>query len=319
MKRQVKTLWHHSAELSDIQLEQLNGPGQLLIESAYSMLSLGTERLVAKGLVPQALHTSMQVPYMKGDFNFPIKYGYSMVGKVLTEEHSLQGAYVHFLHPHQDYCLVEEKDVFVIPKSVDLSTATLASNLETALNAVWDSGVSIGDRALVVGFGLIGSLVARLLDLIPEVEVQVLELDPKKQALAEKLGFSILKTSEELFDVAFNCSASAQGLQSCIDLTGFESKIIELSWYGNQTAMLQLGGTFHQQRKQLISSQVSSIPADRRGRWDYKRRKSTVFNLLKNPIFKHHISQNLKFAVVPKLFEQIRREKVAELGICIAY
>lgn len=316
-------LWHLDEQASIIQEAIPKQKNALKIKALYSLISLGTERLVASGKVPAELYDRMRVPYQEGDFSFPIKYGYSLVGEVLNTRHPLYGKRVHVLHPHQDYCWVDEKDVFVLPENVDSQVATLASNLETAINGVWDSGVNIGDRVLLVGFGLIGSLLARLLEAIPGVQLEILDVNPQKVNMAQSLGFKAIADAEALsnidYDVAFHCSASAQGLQTCIDRTGFESKIIELSWYGMQSTPIRLGGSFHQQRKQLISSQVAHLPTDRRGRWDTKRRKELIFNLLKMPIFKHHISQTLKFADVPKLFTAIRANKVSELGVCIDY
>ncbi len=328
----IKSLWHTSNTGSEIKETREEFADKILIKSICSLISIGTERLVAKGNIPKDLYDSMTVPFQKGQFDFPIKYGYSLVGEVLSKNHQLAGKRVHLLHPHQDYCFVNEKDLFVIPDGVDSQTATLASNLETALNAVWDSGVSIGDKVLIVGFGLIGSLIARLLDMIPGTDLVIYEIDAEKIKMAKSLGFkNVINPSissddfssspefTKTFDLAFHCSATSSGLQSCIDATGLESKIIELSWYGDKPVNIQFGGTFHSQRKQLISSQVSNLPIDRKSRWDYKRRKEAVFNLLKNPIFKHHISQNLIFADVPKFFDVLRTGEASELGVVINY
>lgn len=324
---EIKSLWHTSNSTSEIRESTILDQEKVLVKSLYSLISLGTERLIALGNVPKELQESMTVPYQEGHFDFPIKYAYSLVGIVMTKDHPLTNKRVHLLHPHQDYCFVKEQDLFVVPEEVDLQTATLASNVETALTAAWDSGASFGDKVLVVGFGLIGSLVARLIDDIPGTEVMIFETDIAKINLAQKLGFQNVinpksdnpKRISPPFDIAFHCSATSKGLQSCIDYTGFESKIIELSWYGSKAININLGSTFHRLRKQLISSQVSNLPMDRKGRWDYKRRKTVVFNLLKNPIFKHHISQTLKFASVPKFFDQLRQGEVSELGVIISY
>lgn len=64
----------------------------------------------------------------------------------LTKGHPLTGQWVHLLHPHQSKCVVDANSVFAIPKGVPPKRATLASNVETAVNAVWESHVSIGDK-----------------------------------------------------------------------------------------------------------------------------------------------------------------------------
>jgi threonine dehydrogenase-like Zn-dependent dehydrogenase len=52
------------------------------------------------------------------------------------------------------------------------------------------------------------------------------------------------------------------------------------SWYGDKLASLELGGQFHRNHIQLISSQVSSIAPALRGRWDKSRRLSLAWRML---------------------------------------
>ena len=207
----ARALWHLSATssiLKEIKLP-LENSDNCLLKAEYSLISSGTERLIASGLVPESLHSQMKVPYMQGHFSFPLCYGYSMVGRVISEHSALFSKRVHLMHPHQDICAVEASSLFVIPEDIPSSRASLASNMETALNAIWDSGVSIGDRALVCGFGMIGALVARLLSFIPGVEVHILEIDPVRKRKAAEMGFEVVdKIKEERYDLAFHTSAS---------------------------------------------------------------------------------------------------------------
>ncbi len=320
---QPSALWHLSDKDSEIKpiSSMLSIEGYCEIKSVYSLISTGTERLVATGGVPPTLYDTMKVPYMEGSFSFPLTYGYSLVGEVVDGPGYLKRKLVHLLHPHQNYCVVKTEDVFEVPKEVEPKRATLASNTETALNAVWDSQVSAGDKVMVVGFGIIGSLVARLLSLMPAVEVTIVEIDPKRKKSAEMMGFQTANP-ESLspdFDLAFHCSSHEKGLQTCIDKVGFEGKVIELSWYGNRSVNIQLGGTFHSQRKAIICSQVSAIPASKQARWNFKRRKQVVFELLKNPIFDQHITETVNFADVPALFKKFRNGKVEVLSYLVSY
>ncbi len=321
---QAGALWHQSATASAWQeapLPQLQA-NEVLIQSQYSLISLGTERLVASGQVPAALYAPMRVPYMGGDFSFPIKYGYSLVGTVATADHPWAGRTVHLLHPHQSHAHAAVAALSLVPEEVPPRRAALASNLETALNAIWDSEVSLGDSVIVVGFGLIGALTAQLLRDIPGVELWVVEKNAARRQLAERLGFSALAPEEELpvVDLAFHCSGSATGLQLAIDAVGPEAKIMEMSWYGARSVEIQLGGSFHYQRKQIISTQVSQLPAQRRAtRWDYDRRKKVVFDFLKNNTFDAYITQELIPAQLPAFFDQLRQNVPQGLGVVIKY
>jgi len=319
----VRSLWHLSDSQSVIKenTAQNPSPSFLKIQSHFSLISTGTERLVACGEVPGSVHDDMKVPYMEGAFPFPIKYGYSLVGKVITEGHSMTGKLVHAMHPHQDFCLINESDLFEIHSNIPAQRATLASNLETALTAVWDAQVNIGDRVLIVGFGLIGSLIARLLSFIPAIYFQIIEIDKERIQHAEKLGFpvSAILRKHSKFDIAFHTSATAEGLQTCIDGVGLEGKIIELSWYGKKPVKINMGGSFHSQRKQIISSQVGKLPSKYNARWDMKRRKKVVFELLENALFDQQITHFIKFVDTPTFFADLRAGKAKGLAYCIEY
>lgn len=316
----VRSLWHHSNQESLIKeaIISESAPGHVIVKSLFSLISTGTERLVANGFIPPSLHESMKVPYMEGGFKFPVKYGYSLVGEVISRGHKLTGHLVHALHPHQDICVINEEDLFLIPEGIPPQRATLASNLETALNAIWDAQVSIGDRVLVVGFGMIGSLVARLLSLIPAVEVQILEINKNRLETAKQMGFSIFQGVPD-FDITFHTSSSSEGLQSCIDSIGVEGKVVELSWYGSKAVNVLLGTSFHIDRKQIISSQVSKLPAAKSARWDFHRRKSVVFELLKNPLFDQHITHVIDFEETPAFFEKLRNHTLEGIGYVVSY
>ncbi|MEM6319537.1 MAG: zinc-binding alcohol dehydrogenase [Bacteroidota bacterium] len=309
-------LWHQSDQTSVLKKAPFhtNEKDTVTVKSLYSLISTGTERLVATGKVPKELHETMQVQAMEGDFSFPVKYGYSVVGEVLSEG-NLQGQRVHLMHPHQDYLSVSPTILSVVPKEVPPKRASLASNVETALNAVWDSQVSVGDRVVVVGFGMIGGLVARVLSLLPAVEVFVCEQNPFRAALAKEMGFSVATEAPQNCDVSFHTTSSAEGLQAAIEAVGMEGKIVELSWYGTREVSLQLGGSFHQQRKQIISSQVGQIPSNKSARWDYGRRKKVVWKLLKNPLFDAHITHEVPFPKSPIFFQKLRTGGLEKDGL----
>jgi len=319
----ARALWHddrrHSS-LHEFPLDDGDGAGELLVRSAYSLVSQGTERLVATGAVPAASFGEMEVPYQEGAFSLPVKYGYSLTGRVEEGPDAWLGRWVHLLHPHQDYCRVRAADCTLLPSGLPPDRACLASNLETALTAVWDGGVSLGDRVLVVGFGLVGALTARLLKMMPGVEVFFLEPAPYRHQQA--LGWGLCPWPEQegsKADVAFHVSATEAGLQAAIDGVGPEGRVVEMSWYGDRPVALHLGRDFHQGRKRIISSQVSRIPAGRQVRWDRARRKEVVLRLLESPEWDALLDRRTPFEAAPALFDQIRKGQVDELTCLLTY
>ncbi len=273
------------------------------IRSLYSAVSEGSERLVLAGKVPPELHQSMRVPYMEGDFSFPVKYGYSLVGVVDKGASHLLGAVVHLLHPHQDICCVDSADVFPVPEGVPARRAVLASNLETAVTAIWDARPALGERVLIVGFGCIGALIAQLLRGMPGIDLHIVERDEARSHVARSLGYRTgAPAGEEQFDLAFHASGSAAGLQVAIDRVGMEGRIVEVSWYGTAEVPLRLGGTFHSQRKTIVASQVSHLPSFQTSRWDRIRRKQLVFSLLRDPTFDLLLDEPIPFDKLEDFF-----------------
>jgi threonine dehydrogenase-like Zn-dependent dehydrogenase len=61
--------------------------------------------------------------------------------------------------------------VTVVPDDIPPARAVPAGTVETAVNALWDAASLVGDRVAVVGAGMVGCCVARLLARFPAVEV----------------------------------------------------------------------------------------------------------------------------------------------------
>ncbi len=321
----ARAFWLEGEGKGAVLQENLSAPreGWCSLKTLFSSISTGTEGLISRGLVPDELFSEMRCPYMGGSFPFPVKYGYSLVGQVLESPgaEGWVGRTAHVLHPHQDYCLVRQEDITLVPSRVPPERATLASNLETAVNAIWDSEVSLGQKALVVGFGVIGSLVSRLLRFSPGTEGEIAERDPEKRELARRMGFKTTGASvpSGSFDLAFEASGSPEGLQFAIDSVGFEGRVIALSWFGRQPVSLALGGSFHSQRKALISSQVSTVSSRMRTGWDKKRRKDLVFRLLERKEFDNHITNSYPFHELPAVFGDFKNLTGRELSVLIRY
>jgi len=319
---EARAFWLTGKGKGALRREALPGPspGWCTVRTLFSAVSPGTERLVSLGGVPAGLHEEMACPYMGGRFPFPVKYGYSLVGDVVEGPEGLCGRRVHVLHPHQDLCAVRCEDVRPLPEGLPPARATLASNMETAVTAVWDSGVSVGERVLVVGFGVVGSLVARVLELGPAVELEVAETRAGRRRLAESMGFRAASAPAAApFDAAFDTSGTPAGLQRAIDSVGVEGRVIAVSWFGARPARLELGGSFHSRRKRIIGSQVSRIPGAMRARWDTARRTGLVFRLLERPEFDLHLGPTVPFAGLPKAFSALVSPSHEGLSPLITY
>lgn len=320
---EVKELWHISDSDSVLRKSQIEPYStSLIVQSVYSLISSGTEKNVSKGLVPDAIVNQMNVPFMKGQFPFPISYGYSLVGKVIKGPGKLLNRFVHLMHPHHDYAFGGEQDIFLLPDSVPPKRAVFASNMETVVNAIWDSKPQMGDQVLIAGFGTVGALLALTLSQFPGIDVKIKELNVERRKFTQDCGLKLFnedETPEMDFDICYHCTGSESGLQFCIDRTKTEGKIMELSWYGNKAVNIQFGGTFHTGRKSIISSQVSAIPNDKSSAWNFRKRKELVFKLLENSMYDKLPCFEISFADSPNFFGKLRKEFIGEPGIIIQY
>jgi threonine dehydrogenase-like Zn-dependent dehydrogenase len=263
----------------------------------------------------------MRAPLQEGTFPFPVKYGYCATGVVEAGPPELLGRRVFCLHPHQDVFNAPISMLVPLPDDLPSKRATLAANMETALNAVWDSGAGPGDRIVIVGAGIVGLMVASLVAKLPGADVTVLDPALDRKSLVESLGatYAHPTNAPTNADVVFHTSATAAGLDSAIDATGLEATLIEMSWYGATPIAAMLGGAFHSRRLKLISSQVGQISPGHRPRWDYRRRLEKALELLRNPVFDPFIAQEIAFDDTPVELPRVLLAGGAALPPAIRY
>jgi threonine dehydrogenase-like Zn-dependent dehydrogenase len=280
----ARALWTVAPGRCEIRAEDLpaRAPDQALVRMVASGVSRGTERLVLMGRVPESQHAAMRCPFQAGDFAFPVKYGYAGVGVVEDGPADLLGRRVFVLHPHQDRFLAPAAMCNPIPDAVPDARAVLAANMETAVNVLWDARPLAGERALVIGAGVVGLLVAALLARIPGIEVAVCDIDPRRRPVAESLGarFCAPEDAPAERDLVIHASADPAGLRRALELAGFEGRIVEASWFGAREASLPLGEAFHAKRLSIVSTQVGAIAPAMRGRRTHAERMALALALL---------------------------------------
>ena len=281
---QARTFWVVAPGRGEIRSEPLPQPSaeDVVVRALYSGISRGTEALVFQGRVPVSEYARMRAPFQAGDFPGPLKYGYSSVGRIEQGPPELRGRTVFALYPHQTRYVVPAKAVHLVPEDVPPYRAVLAANLETSINVLWDARPQVGDRVVVIGAGTVGSLVAWLAGRMPGCDVELVDTNPARAALADALGVRLAtpETTSAPADVVIHASGSPAGLELALEVAGFEATVVEASWYGDQRVSLPLGEAFHARRLTLKSSQVGTVAASQRPRWDASRRMRLALALL---------------------------------------
>lgn len=280
-----------------------SGPGDVFLESLYSGVSRGTETLVFRGGVPESQARAMRCPHQEGEFPGPVKYGYSLVGRVSDGPEPLRGRTAFVLHPHQTTVVLPAAAVVPLPDGLPPARAVLAANMETALNIVWDACPQPGDRVCVIGAGVVGLLAGWLAAQFPLVSVRIHDIDPGKAGPAAALGlpFAADPSTCAPFDIVVHASGDPAGLRTALALAGFEAVIVEASWFGGREAALPLGEAFHSRRLTLRSSQVGAVAASRRGRTSRRRRLEFALRLLADDRLDVLISGESPFDSLPEV------------------
>ncbi|HEY6024795.1 MAG TPA: zinc-binding alcohol dehydrogenase [Pseudolabrys sp.] len=319
----AQALWYIAPGQAEIRRETLApaAPGEARVRTLFGALSRGTEALVLAGRIPESEHERMRAPFMAGSFPFPVKYGYATVGKIEDGPQDMRGRSVFALHPHQSLFNISAQLAVLLPDNIPPQRAVLAANMETALNAVWDAAVGPADRVAIVGGGTVGALVAFLCGKMPGTDVTLVDINPARLELAEKLGVRFAKpeTARSDCDIVFHTSGSAAGLATALTLAGEEAAVLEMSWYGDMSVAASLGGAFHSRRLRLISSQVGRIAPSHRPRWTHARRLAAAVALLADARLDALLAPAVAFHDLPKKISGILDPKNGILCQLIAY
>ena len=291
------------------------GSGDVVVRALRSGVSRGTETLAFGGAVPP------RAPFQEGEFPGPVKYGYLSVGAVEEGPAELRGRTVFCLYPHQTAYVVPAGAVTVVPDDVPLSRAVLAGTVETAVNALWDAAPLVGDRVAVVGAGMVGCCVARLLARFPAVEVTLVDVDASRADVAAALGVRFARPEDAAggCDLVVHTSATSAGLQRSLELLAPEATVLDLSWYGDDEVRLSLGGAFHSGRLGLRASQVGTVSPARTGRRSTGDRLALALELLRDPAFDAVVSGESRFEDLPGVMAQLAAGSLPALCHTITY
>ena len=297
--------------------------GEAKVRALHSGISQGTELLLYRGEGPRVFDPSLDIP---GTPVYPRRYGYCWVGEIV--ESRCQGVQVgqriFALRPHGDVHVLRVEAMRQIPAAIPSARATLAANLETALTVVWDAGVAIGDRVVVMGGGIVGLLVAMLARVAGARQVVVIEPSPRRRQAAWVLGaHAVCAPGEDLpageFDVVIEATGNPACLDRAIAHAGVEATIVVASFYGERRSSIGLGVEFHRRRLHLKASQVSRIPSHKAARWDADRRFSLVVDYLLDARLDTLVDMPVPFSEAPAVFARLDADPGGSLHTVFGY
>jgi threonine dehydrogenase-like Zn-dependent dehydrogenase len=274
----------------------------VLVQTLISAISPGTEMLVYRGQAPGDLAVDETIAALAGRFDFPLKYGYSAIGRVVALGEGVPGEWqdrlVFAFHPHESHFLANLEELLLPPATLTPEAAVFFPNMETAVTFVMDGQPQLGEQVAVFGQGVVGLLLTGLLARVPLAGLVTLDLHARRRLLSREWGahLSLDPTSPGALaqlldnlsgsssyrgaDLCYEVSGNPQALEQAIAATGFHGRVVVGSWYGLKKADLNLGGRFHRSRMRLISSQVSTVAPELSGRWSKFRRYRLAWRML---------------------------------------
>ncbi|HSC68778.1 MAG TPA: zinc-binding alcohol dehydrogenase [Cellvibrio sp.] len=325
----VQQLWFTDIHQVEVRTAALAAPtaGEVLVKVDCSAISAGTEMLVYRGQIPAEMALDASLTSLQDRPVYPLQYGYASAGQVVGlgagVDQDWLGKRVFSFQPHASHFIAQPSDLIEIPDDISAEAAVFLPNMETAVNLIQDGAPALGERVAVLGQGIVGLLVSGLLAQYPLAQLTALDAIALRRERALQLGvgqvcdpFSdadIARLKAQLFsdasskgaDLVYEVSGSPQALNLAIELSGFASRIVIGSWYGNKTAAVALGGDAHRNRLKITTSQVSSLAPELSGRWSKARRFELTWQMLRQLNPQQLISHRVAIADAPSLYQNL--------------
>ncbi|GAB4469244.1 MAG: zinc-binding alcohol dehydrogenase [Anaerolineae bacterium] len=314
------------------------GAGQMLVQMLLSAISSGTEMLIYRGEAPADLPADTTITALGGSLRFPLKYGYSLVGRVIETGQGVDDAWVGRLvfafHPHETAFLAGPDELIPVPEGLSPEDAITMPNMETAITLVHDGQPMLGEQVLVMGQGIVGLLTTSLLTRFPLHRLITVDRWPHRREVSLALGAAASFAPEDeasiaalladqreypAADLSYELSGSPAALDQAIRLTGFSGRVVIGSWYGTKPASLDLGGRFHRSRIRLISSQVSSIDPALTGRWTKERRWQQAWEQIRRAEPARFITHRIPFDRAPEAYALLDDDPGSAIQVVLTY
>ena len=120
-------------------------------------------------------------------------------------------------------------------------------------------------------------------------------------------------------DLIYELSGHPEVLNQALSLAGYDTRIVIGSWYGQRQAPLDLGGRFHRDRVRLISSQVSAIAPELRGRWSKSRRFEFALKSLDAVRPERWITHRFPLEAANQAYQQVADSPADTLQVLLTY
>ena len=182
-----KALYFTAPQRLSLETEALPPPafGQVLVQTLISAISPGTELLIYRGQAPEDVVKDETIAALAGNFTFPLKYGYAVVGRVIELGRGVapdwQDRLIFAFHPHESHFLATPDELLMLPADLGPEDAVFFPNMETAVTFLLDGQPLMGEQVAIFGQGIVGLLLTALLSRWPLASLVTLDLYPRRR------------------------------------------------------------------------------------------------------------------------------------------
>ncbi len=230
----------HVVELQNVQVKEPKA-GDVLIRTAFTSISAGTERMLLDGRMP---HPAL---------SFPVVPGYETVGKVVQvgskAPQDLMGRWVYVggsrcfttVNPAwggQSQYITTGADRIITLDNIPPDTGVILALGATALHGINVAQVRRRDRVLVLGQGIAGQLAARLAQRAGAEHVTVMDrVDVRLQAAQADRVVNVNDESleeavnNERINLIIEATGSMPALRSALPLLADQGRVLLLGYY----------------------------------------------------------------------------------------
>ena len=209
-------------ETEEVDILDVPGPGQVLVENRYSLISPGTEL---------AMFTQTHIGFPLPDFRYakyPFRPGYAAVGRVVLAgdgvEGIAEGDTVFTRGKHASHAVIPAgRSVLKVPEDLPIEHIPFAALAQIAFTSVRLSSIRPGHTVAVFGQGMIGNLAAQLMRLSGARKVIGVDRVPERLAIAKACDIDIqIALDVEQADIRPHIDALTEGAgcQVTVEATG---------------------------------------------------------------------------------------------------
>ena len=280
-------------------------PHEVRLRTLFSGISTGTELATYRGTSPfmrkrwdKDLRLFLDDPSNES-LHYPVTgWGYEQVGEVVEVGSDVQdvplGSVVYGIWGHRTEHIADAQYARerTLPPDADPIIGIFSHIGATALNAILDSAIRLGETVAVFGLGVVGQLVAQLARL-SGAQVIGVDLLPSRLDVARRCGIEhALNPVDDTAAVAIKRLTGGRGADVCIEASGstralneaigacaYSSRVVALGFYQGEAQGLFLGEELHHNRISIVCSQIGGVALELQHRWDRARLVRTFMDL----------------------------------------